>query len=703
MDTLMDALIRPRTIAVIGASPKRQTLGNVALDNLANYKFAGRVIPVHAEAPEIAGLAAVPAIEALPDDVDVALASVPAAGVADVVRRLERRGVRTAIVNTAGFSAEQEAELRLLVNNSRLLMHGPNCMGLINLSDATPIYTGGITSRIRKGPVALIAQSGSAAISVINSSTAGFSKVVTIGSEFRVTGADYLRWFADDGDTSVIGLILESIQEADRFADAVDRVHAAGKSLVMLKVGRSVTGARATLAHTGALIRNDDAFKGFAERYGIPVVGDYEELIATLEAFAVATKRPGHGHIALMGISGGETALACDICDEIDLPLAVFSEATAAGVRAALPGLPGQNPVDIGQSVGRQQGAALAGLTTVMTAEEVGVGVVLQDMQASLPASSHLNYTGHLGTVAELSRATDKPIVVISPTAEIMSERLLACLDGTGTPAMRGLWPGLVAVKSMVDWAGRRSDPRRLVDRKLTPERAALQREIAAVRGPLPRPLAGRLLESYGIPVVKSAVARSVADAVGCAGKIGYPMVVKVVSAGVPHRSDVGAVQLGIKDEAGLRAAIALIEKNVREKVPGAVIEGYELQEELIDCLQAMVGYQAAPPYGALTIIGSGGVLVELEADKALSLSPVTAREAGVLLSGTRLGKTLGGYRNLIPRTDTTPLSKLVANLSELAADFAALVPECDLNPVLIRKGSGDVRVVDALFVAGDQ
>ena len=326
----MDALIRPRTIAVIGASPKRQTLGNVALDNLANYKFTGTVIPVHGEAPEIAGLAAVPSIEALPDGVDVALASVPAAGVADVVRRLDRKGVRTAIVNTAGFSFEQEAELRRLVNSSRILMHGPNCMGLINLSDATPIYTGGITSRLAKGPVALIAQSGSAAISVINSSTAGFSKVVTIGSEFRVTGADYLRWFAADPDTSVIGLILESIQDADRFADAVDRVHAAGKSLVMLKVGRSATGARATLAHTGALIRNDDAFKGFSERYGVPVVGDYEELIATLEAFAVTRKRPARGHVALMGISGGETALACDICDEIELPLAVFSEAPGA-------------------------------------------------------------------------------------------------------------------------------------------------------------------------------------------------------------------------------------------------------------------------------------------------------------------------------------------------------------------------------------
>src|SRR5258708_29876087 len=204
MNTLLDALIRPRIIAVIGASPKRQTLGNVALDNLANYGFAGTVIPVHGEASEIAGLAAVSSIEALPDGVDVALASVPAARVADVVRQLDRRGVRGAIVNTAGFSTEQEAELRQLVNTSRILMHGPNCMGLINLSDATPIYTGGITSRIRKGPVGLIAQSGSAAISVIKSSTAGFSKLRTIRRQDPPPPAGYPQWVADDPQTSVI-------------------------------------------------------------------------------------------------------------------------------------------------------------------------------------------------------------------------------------------------------------------------------------------------------------------------------------------------------------------------------------------------------------------------------------------------------------------------------------------------------------------
>jgi acetyltransferase len=177
-------------------------------------------------------------------------------------------------------------------------------------------------------------------------------------------------------------------------------------------------------------------------------------------------------------------------------------------------------------------------------------------------------------------------------------------------------------------------------------------------------------------------------------------MVVKVVSADVPHRSDVGAVQLGIRDEAGLRAAVALIEQNVRAKVPHARIDGYELQEELIDCVQAMVGYQDAPPYGALTIVGTGGVMVELENDRVLTLSPATPEEVADRLKTTRLAKALGGYRNLMPRTDTAPLAALVSRLSELAVDFSDVVPECDLNPVLIRKGSGDVRVVDALFIS---
>src|SRR5260370_29357627 len=162
-----------------------------------------------------------------------------------------------------------------------------------------------------------------------------------------------------------------------------------------------------------------------------------------------------------MGISGGETALACDTSDEIDLPLSVFSEATSSALCDALPGISGQNPLDVGQSVGRQAAAALVGMTAVMRADEVGIGVVLQDMQASLPPSSLRNYSGHLGTVAELSRTVDKPIIVISPTAEIMSDRLLAHREGTGVPPLRGVLPGLDGRKNTGRCAGRRRNARR--------------------------------------------------------------------------------------------------------------------------------------------------------------------------------------------------------------------------------------------------
>jgi acetyltransferase len=176
--------------------------------------------------------------------------------------------------------------------------------------------------------------------------------------------------------------------------------------------------------------------------------------------------------------------------------------------------------------------------------------------------------------------------------------------------------------------------------------------------------------------------------------------VVKVASRDVPHRSDVGGVQLGISNAAELHAAMARIEANVRTNVPGAMIDGFELQEELVDCVEAMVGFKATPPFGALVVVGMGGTLVELQADRALGLGPVAATEAAGMIDRARLGALLHGYRNLIPPTDTAELVGLVCKLSKLAADLCDVLAECDLNPVLIRKGSGEVRVVDALFVA---
>jgi acyl-CoA synthetase (NDP forming) len=701
MLTDMDALIRPRTIAVVGASARRSNNGNVVLTNLREAGFNGEVTPVHAEAAEIEGYATVRSVDDLTAGTDLAVVSVPASGVPDVIRRLDRARVRTAIVMSNGFTEAEELELRQIAAESQIVMHGPNCMGLVNVSDALALYTAKVSPRVRRGPVALLAQSGSAAIAVMNSANVGFSKVVTVGSEFRVTSAHYLRWLAHDDETTVVGLVMESIQDPDAFVAAVDLAQSTGKSVVVLKVGQSEAGALATQAHTGALIRDRDAVACFCARYGIPTVHDYDELVAALEAMAVSRWRPGGKRLGVVGISGGEVALICDLAEAARVPLASFTSATADRLTQLLPGSSGRNPLDLGATVAAGGNRNdMPGMKAVLDDPNVDILFVIQDAQYSIAARSVARYKGQCQSVVELSRESRKPIVVVSSTGEALSDELHGVLAGTGIPMLRGLRPGLAATRSMASWSTRKPDQRRIGGRRLDGDKAKLRQDLQASIGPVSDELVRRLLEIYALPLVRSGVARGTTEAMAMADGLGYPLVVKVVSSDVPHRSDVGGVEMGIGNAVELQQAIDRIESNLRAYCPGAVIDGFELQEQLVDCIEVMVGFKATPPFGALLVVGTGGTLVELQSDRSLGLSPVSEIEAIAMIDSTRIGAVLAGYRNLIPKTDTTMLAKLVCQLSELAADMCDVLAECDLNPVLIRKGSGDVRVVDALFVA---
>jgi acetyltransferase len=212
--------------------------------------------------------------------------------------------------------------------------------------------------------------------------------------------------------------------------------------------------------------------------------------------------------------------------------------------------------------------------------------------------------------------------------------------------------------------------------------------------------LCWRILRSYGVPAVKSCVAANLGEALDRAEDIGYPMVVKVASADVPHRSDVGAVVQGLQDADGLREAIERIARNVHAAVPDARIDGYEMQEQVRGDAEAVVGFAAAAPFGSLVLVGTGGTMVELFSDRAARLAPLTQEESTAMVRQTRLGKLLAGYRNLLPPTDLAPLATLVRQLSELAADLGDLIVECDLNPVLVKQQTGELRVVDALMIA---
>jgi acetate---CoA ligase (ADP-forming) len=697
----LDCLIRPRSVAVIGASAKRKNNGNVVVINLRAAAFGGTVIPIHAEAAEIEGYACARTLEDLPAGVDVGVVSVPAPGVLNTLQTLDRVGVGSAIVMSSGFTAAEEAAIRDFTQSSRLRVQGPNCMGLLNMTDGIPLYTAIPSTRVQPGRAALIAQSGSAAISVMNSTDVGFSKVITSGSQHRLSTADFIDWLATDDSTAVIGMVIESVPDADRFADAVDRAYANGKACVVLKVGQSDLGAMAAQAHTGALISHRDATMAYFRRYGIPTVDDYDALIAALDVFATTRSRPARNRIGIAGISGGEAALTCDLADSMGIPIAAFADTTVEQLKTLLPGTAGLNPIDFGAAVSVVGTSnETAALHVIAADPNVDTLFILQDAQHSLAWRSSGRYVGQCKNVAELGEHTDKPIVVVSSSGEALHPDIKGALAGTHIPLLRGLRPALAAMACMGVSFGRIADPRRLENRSLSGEKTALRTALGKVVGPLSGALTARLLTAYGLPLVRSAVAATADEAALRAGDLGYPLVVKVVSRDVPHRSDIGAVQLGIRDEAGLRAAIAAIATNVRLAVPNAVIEGYELQEELTGAIEAAVGFKATPPYGALIVVGTGGTLVELQDDRALSLSPVTPAEATGLIQTTRLGALLRGYRNLIPATDLAPLAALVTTLSGLAADMHDVLAECDLNPVFVRPGSGDVRIVDALFIA---
>jgi acyl-CoA synthetase (NDP forming) len=620
-----------------------------------------------------------------------------------MLQELESSSVRSAIVFTNGFSHEEEAALRAFGARSRIIVHGPNCMGLVNFTDSIPLYPSRPSLRLKPGNVALVAQSGSAAISVMNSTVVGLSKVVTVGSEFQVSAADYIRWLADDDETRVIGVVAESIKSPHALAEAAECVHAAGKSLVVLKVGRSDVGLAATQAHTGALVSDSDAYDSFFRETSIATVADYDELIASLECSAVARRMVRGASVGIVGISGGQTALACDVADAHGVAVAAFEPATVERLRAALPGTSGNNPVDFGATVNVEDRNTPDAMQAVLADAQVGAVVALQDTQESLNPATLQNYMNILGVYAAAGKSSETPLVVISPTSENLDPGVRSMLLEHGVPLLRGLSPGLRAVGNLAlgkpgiagAWANQHG-PR---PQPFNEQAASLRAEIASGAGPLDPALSFRILRAYGIPVTRSIVVRDADEAGARVAEVGFPMVVKVASRDVQHRSDVGGVLLDIGNEDEVRAAIATIASNVARALPNARIDGYELQEQLVDAVEAMAGFTDAPPFGQMIVLGSGGTLVELLADRAVALGPLKRDQAQAMLAKTRLHRLLSGYRNLMTPTDTAPLVDVAIRLSELASDLGDVIAACDLNPVLVCKGSGEIRVVDALFV----
>lgn len=693
---LVEPFMRPERVAVIGASRRHLALGNLVLRNLRAHGFPGEVFVVSAGGDEIEGFATVASIEDLPRDLDAVLVSLPAGVVTSAVERLDKQQCRGAIIPTAGFS---DAELATLVESTQSLampVAGPNCLGILSAADRAPLWTARMRRPFPLGPVALVSQSGSAAISLMTSKVLGFSRVISSGNEICLTTGDYLSWLAQDDETIAVGVVLEGLKDELSFSEGIEALYAAGKRIVVLKVGRSPTGSLAVHSHTGALIGSQALYEAYFRAHDVPMASDYDELIATLQCMATLGSYPSYrGRVAIYGISGGETALACDLAGDVGVTVAQWSDSTEELIRKALPGTSGTNPIDLGASVRMDERDDAAALRAVLEDDAVDAVLVVQDAQSTLPVDPEHSYVETVEMVRDVSADSPKPVVVVSTSAAETHAVFDDVLGGSRIPLIpTGLRSSLVALRNLIRTHG--EVPERIARSR---DQNVLEEQVRRVNGVLPLGLTQQLLGSVGLLVPRSLVVPTASAALERAGEIGYPLAVKVCSVDVPHRGKVGGVVIGVKDEAGLVAAVASILANVAAKAPMARVEGLELQEMASGAIEAAVGFKTEWPFPPSVSVGLGGALVEVMDDLTVELAPVSVSTARRMIQRTRLGRLFEAGVFGEQATELDGLAEVLHRLSVLAAEWGDLLTEGDLNPVIITAGEGRAHVVDALLM----
>ncbi len=697
----LERLFSARRVAVIGASASRSdATGNQMIRNMLASRGDREIIPVSSSSGRVEGLATARSIEELPP-VDVAIVAVGSKNVANVVEELEEAGCPLAVVVTVELDDADLARLAAVHRRGLMSVHGPNCMGVIDVSGGLSIWADeGNLAEVADGPIALISQSGSGAIFVVRSlDQVGFSRIISSGNEAGLTAADYIEWLSEDPATTTIGLVLESIPDGAHFAAAVRLAQLAGKRLVVLKVGRTPDGALATVAHTGALLSNDDAYVALFARLGLPLVRDYDELAASLQLLALTT--PAHiasPSVGMITISGGQAALAADIAYRAGVATPSFSPDTVAALRALDPHSEAGNPLDAASGPGFTDDAFKTAIEVIGADPSVSVVMVVLDAQSTL-SPVELGFEDEYFAEALAARCP-VPLLIASSSSVSLHVRRVNQV-GQAVPLMRGIANALAAVRA----AATRPVLHEAVRPRDLPGHAEVEQlsdRLSAHDGPVAPGDAAEVLGRYGVTVAPSAVVTTLGDARTWADEHGFPVTVKVASKDIAHRSDVGGVVLNVRTQVELEDAWSTIHSNVLSARPGAKIDGLELQPYYDNWLEGFLGFVGDSRLGAALGVGMGGVLIELLDDAARAVAPIAHAEASDMILSTRLGRVMDGYRSLHPMTTTDQLADTLVRLSWFAHDFAGVIAEADLNPVLIQPGTGRVALVDILLITGN-
>jgi acetate---CoA ligase (ADP-forming) len=683
---MLDALLRPRSIAVIGASRSRNTIGYQILDNLLRHGFTGAVYPVNPGAKAVHGIRAYPSVGAIPDPVDLAVVVVPKQHVVRVAEECGAHGVGGLVVISAGFreiggeGAERELQLMEVVRRYGMRLVGPNCMGLLNTAEEVSMNATFAPTMPPPGPVSFLSQSGAMGVTILDYAAEygiGISQFVSVGNKPDISGNDLIEYWANDERTGIVLMYVENFGNPRRFT-ALAREVTRRKPIVVVKSGRSGAGARAASSHTGALAGTDAAIDALFSQSGAIRVDTVEELFDLAMAFAHQPIPKGN-RVAIVTNAGGPGIIIADACESHGLEVPDLSDATRERLLAHLPEEASvQNPIDM-----------IASATA--SSYRLAVEAVLEDANVDAVIATFVPPLGiRQEDVAEAIVAAsqcqrDKPVLAVLMGREGLPQGL-AELGAAGIPGYRFPESAVRALSAMYRYRRWLNRPEGSV-RRYEADSSRVADIVAGAqqegRSKLSEVEVMQVLEAYGIPVAPYRLAESAEAAVRAAGEIGYPVVLKAVAPTLIHKSDVGAVRLNLPDAAAVRDAFHEMLDSVpaRAGIDAADLQGVLVQKMARGGKEVIVGSTWDPAFGPLLMFGLGGIYVEAMRDVTFRLHPVSDIDATEMVGGIRGIRLLLGLRGE-PPVDLAAIEEIIQRVSQLVGDHAAL-RELDINPWL--------------------
>lgn len=699
----LDALFYPKSVAVIGASTKPNTCGNDILKNLLDTFKGGPVYPINPKAPEILGVKAYQSVKDVPGDVDLAVIVVPSKFVLQTTQECAEKGVKALVCISAGFKevdaagAELEKAFAEKVRENGMILVGPNCLGILNAENDARMNATFAAKTPKAGSLAFISQSGALCTSVLDFAEErdmGFSKFVSFGNKADVNEIDLLNYLADDPNTKVIAMYLESITNGAEFQAIASKIfYEKKKPILVLKSGRSAAGAKAVSSHTGSLAGNDAVYQALLSQSGIQRVDTIAELF-DYAALYCNQPLPRGNRLAIITNAGGPGIMATDAAERFGLTLATISDETKAVLREQLPAAASlRNPVDvIGDAKHDRYEVACK---EVFKDAGVDMGLVILTPQSM----TDIDEIGEI--IPQVAKELDIPVVASFMGAEMVTKGVQSLRDG-GVPNYSFPEDAVRALGA----AYKLSEQAKLTDREPVAvagtDKAKCAKIIAEKLGDadskyLAQAECREIFACYGLPLLKSAVVTSAEEAGKTVGEWNTTVVMKVMSADVKHKFDAGGVLLNIKGAEAAAAGFDQIYANIAKNVPGAKIDSILIEEMAPKGTEVILGCNRDPKFGPLVMFGMGGTTAELMKDVQFRLAPTSKYFLHSMLENTKVYKLMNNYRGL-GQHDLAALEDALIRLSVLVSENPEIA-ELDINPLIVHAEGLGCSVADSRIV----